>query len=795
MKLYAHTSSCDESERRSRPSSHDVDVSNWQPLQDHLNNVADIASGFASTFGYKKWGLALGELHDAGKASDAFQRRLRGSSQSVDHSTAGAKMAVERYSGMGQHAADGMLMAFAIAGHHGQVPNGFDADYGRSLHERLEAPIEPTPAFDEMLKAHLVDLPLPSHLEIAPFCRGVTGKLDGCERSRRIFSAFMFDRMLYSCLVDADYIDTENCMTPSLAEIRKSHADGYETLPELLIKLEAHMVQLTTDSEDSCVNRARASVLDDCREAARSKAGIFTLTVPTGGGKTLASLMFALAHAVANGQQKVIYAIPFTSIVEQTADVFRSVLGAENVLEHHSNHDYPFVEIDSESVSPDRMATENWDAPIIVTTNVQLLESLYSNRPSRSRKVHSIARSVVILDEAQKLPDELLTATLAALEDLVADFGSSVVLCTATQPAVQNRWPFGSQPREIVTHRELFEGAFSARSRFVNDGTIYENQLVQSLSACKKALCIVDTKAKARRIFDDVRRDVGATEGGCHDGVFHLSAWMTPNHRTQVLDEIRIRLNDSDSRCVVISTQLIEAGVDIDFPLVYRELAGIDSLLQAAGRCNREGQLRDEDGNPEKGIVHVFELNGYDKEGNEEPEFGQTIGTWLGKMRQITKQVIARHDGQMDPTLSDEFFEARYQQGDLDARGIYGYLSSRALPSPPHPFSTLPFQRAANDYKIIDDDSTTVFVLRDEQTRKCYERLRYSKYPASMARELQRYSVSIRNYQLIGYEKEDLLEYFGPIVVLNTLDGGRCFYSDEVGLLSPQEGMLRPLIS
>jgi len=794
LKLYAHTGPRCESECESLSSSRGIDVSGWQPLQDHLDNVANKASSFASIFGYGRWGFVLGELHDAGKASDAFQRRLRGSSQSVDHSTAGAKMAVDRYNGKGQHAADGTLMAFAIAGHHGQVPNGFDAERGRSLHERLEAPVEPTPAFDEMLEAHSVNLPLPSQLEIAPFGRGVTGKLDDHERSRRIFSAFMFDRMLHSCLVDADYIDTEVVMTPALAEIRKSHADEYETLSELLVKLEAHMVQLTADSEDSCVNRARASVLDDCREAAMSKAGIFTLTVPTGGGKTLASLMFALSHAVANGQQRVIYTIPFTSIVEQTADVFRSILGSENVLEHHSNYDYPFVEIDGESVSPDRMATENWDAPIIVTTNVQLLESLYSNRPSRSRKVHSIARSVVILDEAQKLPDELLMATLAALEELVADFGSSVVLCTATQPAVQNRWPFGSHPREIITHRELFDDAFSARSRFVNDGMIYESQLVQSLSACKKALCIVDTKAKARRIFDDVRKDVEATESGCHDGVFHLSAGMTPDHRTQVLNEIRTRLNDSDSRCVVISTQLIEAGVDIDFPLVYRELAGVDSLLQAAGRCNREGRLRGEGGAPERGIVHVFELNGRDGEGNNEPEFGQAIGTWLGKMRLITKQVIARHGGQIDPALSDDFFEARYQQGDLDARGIYGYLSSRALPSPPHPFSTLPFQRAANDYKIIDDDSTTVFILREKKARERYDCLRHSKYPASMARELQRYSVSIRNYQLNDYEREGLLEHFGPIVVLNTLDGGRCFYSDEVGLLPPQEGTLNPLI-
>ena len=362
MKLYAHTSSCDESERRSRPSSRDssrdVDTSNWQSLQDHLNKVAGSASSFASTFGYAKWGLALGELHDAGKTSDAFQRRLRGSSQSVDHSTAGAKMAVSRYNGKSQHAADGTLMAFAIAGHHGQVPNGFDADYGRSLHERLEAPVEPTSAFDEMLKAHLVDLPLPSQLEIAPFCRGVTGKLDGCERSRRIFSAFMFDRMLYSCLVDADYIDTENFMTPSLAEIRKSHADGYETLPELLIKLEAHMVQLTADSEDSCVNRARASVLDDCREAARSR--LASLRLPCQQGEERPRFSDLPGYAVANGQQRVIYASR-SQYRGTDGRYLRSILGTENVLEHHSNHDYPLVEIDGESVSPDRMATENWE--------------------------------------------------------------------------------------------------------------------------------------------------------------------------------------------------------------------------------------------------------------------------------------------------------------------------------------------------------------------------------------------------------------------------------------------------
>ena len=567
-----------------------------QRLEDHLSAVSERASSFADRFGMKEWGRALGILHDAGKSSEAFQRRLQGSAQHVDHSTAGAKIALDRYGEYGV----GRLLAYAVAAHHGGLMNGITSSQGAGssltpLEQRLQKEVEPYDAFFDLLgESDLLALPSASELGLPFVPHRKTAP--GNNVSARCFSVYVLARMLYSSLVDADYLDTEHFMTPDASQARNDQKRA--SIPELLEMLQAHLA--TKSSMDSPVNRARQAVLSDCVAAAEQEPGLFSLTVPTGGGKTLSSLAFALKHAKQYGMDRVIIAIPFTSIVEQTAAVFKSIFGSENILEHHSNSD-----LDDEEGYAQRLTAQNWDAPIVVTTNVQLFESLFANKPGKSRKVHSIANSVIILDEAQTLPDSLLTLSLAMLEELTFGYGATIVLCTATQPALDMVWPFGSKPREITVHKDSFAEAFGSRVVYETAGVLEKDQLVSQLSECDQVLCVVGTKAEACEIYRELVRQ-GDKDGMAHgqdplsaQGYFHLSAAMTPSHRSEVLDQIRQRLKEG-KRCVVVSTQLVEAGVDVDFPVVYRELAGIDSLVQAAGRCNREGRN-------DAGIVRVFE--------------------------------------------------------------------------------------------------------------------------------------------------------------------------------------------
>lgn len=770
--LYAHTKEGAEENER-------------QLLEEHLQNVADRAASFAASFGYENWGRTLGILHDAGKVSSAFQRRLCGSGEHVDHSTPGAWEAISRFrSELGD--ANGRLLAFALAGHHGGIPNGV---HGKRtpLKSRLdkEGIGDIAREFEEYAASVGVSIPGGNSLEPIPLEKlAISGEID-VAISRGIFSTSVLVRMLFSCLVDADYLDTEHFVTPDVSAARDSiHRDGVAKLSQ---KLDAYMESLQSSVRSSRVNTMRAMVLEDCRSAAKWAPGIYTLTVPTGGGKTLASLSFALRHATANNMNRVIYAIPFTSIVEQNAQVFRSVLGDDNVLEHHSNYDFDAVDNDERRLA-ERLAVQNWDAPLVVTTNVQLLESLFSNKPSKCRKLHNIANSVIVLDEAQMLPDNLLKVSLAMLEELVADFNVTVVLCTATQPALEGLWPFGASPREIASHQDELQSVFGHRARFVIEGGLKEEELVGALASSRQALCIVGTKKKARVIYEDVVNRV-CEEGPCDEdnlGVFHLSANMTPLHRSEILAEVRQRLSAGE-RCIVISTQLIEAGVDVDFPVVYREMAGIDSLIQAAGRCNREGRL------PE-GVVHVFEIS-------DEVDLGLSSvrldRSWLGQMKDIARCVIDAHGKTLDPSMSKEFFENRYEvatEKGLDVEGLYSAMTSESLLADKPLFGTLNFEKYANKYRIIEDASVPVFVpwgekgveLLDELHKGCSQGV-----PASaFASKLQRSSVGVAQWRLVELERLGVVDTktYAPINVLSLEHDCRQTYSDAVGLLNPGEG-------
>lgn len=816
--LYAHSNGDDRTQ--------------WQPLHEHLRKVAEKSAAFAKSFGYEQWGRTLGLLHDAGKACDRFQNDRLNDRPDVhlDHAALGARQALELYGGCGDRgdstraqAYMGELMAYAILGHHRGMKDSLDVEERIKridLPPAPDRPIDDYGSYQDMLGEFPTTMP-PDRSELEPTMLSRIMQLsankgpDRVMQQRLSFSTQALTRMLFSCLVDADWLDTESFLSPEEAEKREH---GHDSIPSLLDRLERHLEELSRGAKETPVNIARDAVLIDCKEGAASKPGLFTLTVPTGGGKTLSSMEFALRHAMAHGLERVIYAIPFTSIVEQSAAVFRGILGAENVLEHHSNYDFEAAA--KEGREYERLAVQNWDAPVIVTTNVQLLESLFSNKPGKCRKLHSIARSVIVLDEAQTIPIELMRSTLAALEGLVFDFGASVVLCTATQPAVQNEWPFGSRPRELCgAHEELFSRAFGGRVRYQIVGEIPEDDLVDKLVSSRQALCIVGKKAEALALYRDVvahAREIGLLDDvrePCEAGFFHLSAHMVPAHRSQMIAKIINRLNpnhpDAGKRCVVISTQLIEAGVDVDFPVVWREMAGLDSVVQAAGRCNRNGRRTDELGNKIPGDVFVFEFS------ERDGAFSRpNARTFLGKTRSIATELLNVDGLSIDDESVAIYFKRCYQAEGLDTKCVvkddgkgrreYGAGLYEEMSSKDHFLSSkdllsrymnyrFDFETYARTYKVIEDAGEPVFVPWGDKGRELLNRLHScgaSHEEASLIRQLQPYSISVYP-QLIGVlEREGLIERLSLASVLRMEDDCRTVYSEETGLLPPDEEVL-----
>lgn len=546
------------------------DKHDWQKLSEHLTSVGSIAADNASSFGGQSLARASGMLHDLGKYTDQFQRRLAGDISRVDHATWGARIAQERYAGLGT------LIAYTIAGHHAGLANG------RSGAEGLTR----SPLADRLSDAYC-DGQLPplqsawqQEIDVPSTLRLPEGFVPHPQGRNRIFQLTLLTRMIFSCLVDADFVDTDNFYRR--VEGRPGRDDGATiSLEELRARLNTCLDNKPRDGE---VNSLRRRILDEVRDRASWHPGLFLLTVPTGGGKTLTSLAFALDHAIANSLRRVIYVIPFTSIVEQTAQVFRDALGDVDgsiVLEHHSGfYDDPTFALQAREKR--KLAMENWAAPIVVTTAVQFFESLFADRPSRCRKLHNITGSSIILDEAQTLPLQLLRPCVALIDELARNYRTSLVLCTATQPALTTAAGFKDgleNARELAPNPiDLYQRLRRVRVRHV--GVANDDDLADRLRQRDQVLCIVNNRRQARRLFEAIADAPGAC---------HLTTLMYARHRSHVLTKVRQQLRDGEP-CRLVSTSLIEAGVDVDFPTVLRAEAGLDSIAQAAGRCNREGR-------------------------------------------------------------------------------------------------------------------------------------------------------------------------------------------------------------
>lgn len=689
-----------------------------QTVLAHLLGTAEKAKGFAAVFDAQEAGYLCGILHDIGKYSAEFQNRLLKNGKKVDHSTAGAKVAWK---------SKNVPASFCIAGHHGGLPDGgnrTDAE-GPSLLARMKKAVPNYDAWEEERQPFISSLP--------NFC------------NKDAFTDSFFIRMLYSCLVDADYLDTEAFMT-SGSVVR----GDYDTIPVLAEKLTDYIAPWWEPT--NALNKKRCEILNACLKAGsnqQNKRGLYTLTVPTGGGKTVSSLAFALQHAKTMGLDRVIYVIPYCSIIEQTAAVFRQILGDKNVLEHHAGVDYEVLEGDIDSFTYRKsLAAENWDMPVVVTTAVQFFESLYANRASKCRKLHHIANSVILFDEAQMLPSYHLRPCIAAISQLVAHYRATAVLCTATQPALNEIFaeflPEQSVKEICPNTEELYQ--FFRRVTIKQEGLITAPLLAEKLNRQRQALCIVNTRKQAQEIFSML-------EG---EGNYHLSTLMYAQHRRQILDQVRIRLK-KNLPCRLIATSLVEAGVDIDFPVVYREEAGLDSIIQAAGRCNREGKR-----SAAESFTYLFHMDE-----PAPPLFAMNIAA--------SRRILADEEEIDGPQAIANYFyfyrlllgkEAQDRDRILDAlqKGISG--------------SIFPFAQVAEKFHYIEQNTKTIYIALEEN-ETLIQRIRQGEYTQQTLRDLNQYGIQLYPNHYAKLQQAGYLEKIDEAIVILS---DRNLYSGETGL-------------
>ncbi len=677
-----------------------------QSLEDHLRGTAARASEFAACFRAEEWAFSAALLHDMGKAGQDFQRYLthasgydpdaniEGSAGRVDHSSAGAIWANQHWG------AQGTLLGYLIAGHHAGLPDWMGS--GAALSSRLQASERLTQAQGGVLPACMDGAQPPAQRPLVS--------------NTHPEDAHLWLRMLFSCLVDADFLDTEKFMDETRAAARIEEGPS---LADLKSKLDLHLAHLATSSPNTPVNTLRRQVLEACRAGATWDPGLFSLTVPTGGGKTLASVAFALDHALRHGKRRIIVVIPYTSIIEQTAEILVRIFGQGAVLEHHSNLD------PARETRQSRLATENWDAPIVVTTNVQFFESLFAAKTSACRKLHNLVDSVVIFDEAQMLPPAYLKPILQTLGSLVRHYGVSAVLCTATQPALRGR--IGAQGagfdglgdvRELMPDPAALAVGLrrtKLRQHSPDLSPVTWEALAEELASFESVLCIVNT-----------RKDCRALHGLMPDGTIHLSALMCPQHRSEVIQDIKARLK-AGIPTRVVSTQLVEAGVDLDFPTVYRALAGLDSMAQAAGRCNREGKLG------RLGEVVLFV-----------PPQPSRSGL-LRKGEDTSKELLRTCPAvalSLDPGAFERYFQNYYAKvNSFDEKAIHDLLVKDA-----HRYQ-FQFREAAVAFRLIDDEDQQAIVVRYGPHREHLDRLlaelRYVGPSRDRMRALQRFTVTL----------------------------------------------------
>ena len=744
----------------------------YETCVEHLSMTAALSGAFADTFGQLDEGLIAGLYHDEGKYSDAFQQRIRDPEHTAkcDHSSAGALKAWQSMHN---------IAALAIAAHHAGLtdmgtPGDIDDTTWFARYNRIKNDVSMHDADTRMTEQFGNIIP------------------SGTPTPGEPYDIMMQTRMILSCLVDADRLDAEyfvenGCerserrwldfahatlggtnmaqeQTPNMNTITTCakrlaammHGDNTKKIVSLADTINKHNAAYLDAEPDSPINQARCDILRQCLDHGQDvtyKRDIYTLTAPTGSGKTNASITFALNHAKTHGFDRIIYVIPYMSIIDQTAKTFAEMFGDANVLAHYSQADW---QINDDAASADKqIMAENWNAPIVITTAVQFFESLYSNKTSPLRKLHNIANSVIVFDEAQTLPVEYLLPCLKAICSLVDDYRCSGILCTATQPAISDYInDMRNKPhtiKEIVNisdaQRRLFD-----RTVIEFADTITQHDLANRLTGQSQTLCVVNTKAAAQELYKQVKKQCVDT-----NSVYCLTTLQCPYDRQTIIDEIRTKLANNQP-CRVISTSLIEAGVDLDFPTAWRQTAGLDSILQIAGRCNRNGKRNKDDS-----IVTVFD------DGERTPRY----------IKQNVDAIALTHSIYDDVTSANAiraYFNALFGlKGDntLDKHDILKQSAS----------TTMPFAHVANDVNIVSNDNIDIIINRNDTADKLIDQLRNGYANRTTMRQLSIYTISIPKYQF------DKIRAYIDIVEIGKT-GHTVAILNDPNMYAPRQGLM-----
>lgn len=732
-----------------------------QTILEHAVGTAQLASAFASGFGCAELGAAEGKYHDTGKYGDGFQGLLNGSGESYEHSSAGMQVFWDYTKRTREPArcAAAVLLAYAVAGHHAGLP-----DYGSNASTENDATLcgkqkrlQNRPRDWEAYQKELGDVS-----EIPPLDDMFMPKKTKNPSENGWFSYQFLGRMLFSALVDADYLDTEQFM--SQGTVQRDAGDPFEELTKRFDTYMARFAQKTGK-----LNENRQRILQACIAAAAGEQGLYRLTVPTGGGKTLSSMAFALHHLQKHSLRRIIYVIPYVSIIRQTVREFESIFGKENVLGHYATADFWEKEREREEIpTAEELAAENWDKPIVVTTNVQFFESLYANRTSRCRKIHNIAESVIVFDEAQMLPVSLLRPCIRTISELTSHYGCTAVLCTATQPALDGLFGAGTVLREICPDTAAMYADFR-RVRYEWCGKLSDDTLAERMQNTDAALCVLNTKRTTRQYFEALHTP------GEDDGVYHLSTYMTPRHLAGTIEKIKARLQairkgTVRGRCLVFSTSLIEAGVDIDFPTVYRELSGLDSIIQAGGRCNREGRQ-----SAAESVVYVFERE-------KVPRSLEEVCEWVRGDLETCPDISA-------PEVITRYFRRLYganvreKKDRLDKNDILPLIESSDA-NPAH----IQYREIAGLFRYIDNQEQMRILVPNEENRGLCEELRRGIVNRKLLRTLAKDMVTLytEEYNALR-DKGVLTPVCCGIAILEDDYHAPRYYDPECGIVFDRE--------
>ncbi|GAB4300985.1 MAG: CRISPR-associated helicase Cas3' [Ignavibacteriaceae bacterium] len=728
-------------------------------LSSHLNSVAKLAGEFAEVFGNRDWAELAGFLHDLGKYHPDWQKYIRretgyfdeeahieGYGNRPNHSQAGAALVFEKLN----HHKVAKILAYVIGCHHSGLKD-WTADLENRLFENgklITKDLQKIKLIEEAKQ--FLDKPIPTSTPVIYKNQGDKNSIE---------QIHLWIRMLFSCLVDTDFLDTESYMQDE----EKVRGD-YLSIEKLKERFDKYMYEKKSDNQ---LNRKRNEILNQCRQKAKLEPGFFSLTVPTGGGKTLLSMAFALEHAIEHNKKRIIVAIPYTSIIEQTAKVYKYgadtdeeierlkaerkfLFGEDQVLEHHSN-----LDPEKES-SKNRLASENWDAPIIVTTNVQLFESLFGNKTSVCRKLHNIVNSIIILDEAQMIPQEYFKPIISVLKGLVKYFGVTVVLMSATQPALIGK--IGSEPNiidglenvtEIIDDPDSLARDFK-RVEFIIPKELNSpknwDEIADELKQYEQVLCIVNTRSDCRELHKLMP-----------DGTIHLSGFMCGEERSEIISDIKSKLKNNEP-IRVISTQLVEAGVDIDFPVVYRAITGLDSIAQAAGRCNRENKLK------QGGKVFVFIPPKFSPKG------------FLRKSEDAGKAILRnRSYEEFTPSIYSAYF--RYLYSNLNSFGKEEFESCLVNSAADFDFQ---FRTYAEKFNMIDNRKQMSIIVRYKNGNILIDELRHTGASKELLRKLQRYIVNVPIYLFNKIRQANYIENINGYWV----QSDDILYKPGIGLLA-----------